>query len=112
MDTLSRFDDRLLLDVNSLARHTGPLHAAVLGYATYGVLLFGALLVAAVLLRRAAADRQLAAAGWAGLATLLAVGLNQPLVSAFGEPRPYTAHHGLLVLAHHSSDFSFPATMP
>jgi membrane-associated phospholipid phosphatase len=109
MDTFSRLDDRLLIDVNSLARHTGWAHGAILGYATYGVLLFAGLLLAAVLLRRTASDARLAAAGWACLATVLAVGLNQPLVSAFAEARPYTAHHGLLVLASHSTDASFPS---
>src|SRR4051812_50097737 len=72
-------------------------------------MLFAALLVAGGLLRRHAADRSLAAAGWAPLAVLLAVALNQPLVSAFAEARPYTSHPGLLVLATHSSDFSFPS---
>jgi membrane-associated phospholipid phosphatase len=109
MDTLHRLDDRLLADVNDLARHTGWLHGAVLDYATYGVVLFAALLVAGLWLRRAAADRELTAAGWAPLAVLLAVGLNQPLVSAFAEPRPFTTHPGLLVLASRSSDFSFPS---
>jgi membrane-associated phospholipid phosphatase len=109
MDTLHRLDDRLLTDVNDLARHTGWLHGAVLAYAGYGVVLFAALLLAGVLLRRAAADRALAAAGWAPLAVLLALGLNQPLVSAFAEARPYTTQQGLLVLAGRSSDFSFPS---
>jgi membrane-associated phospholipid phosphatase len=109
MDTLHRLDDRLFADVNALTRHTGWLHGAVLGYAGYGVVLFAVLLLAGVLFRRAAADRVLAAAGWAPLAVLLAVGLNQPLVSAFAEARPYTAHPGLLVLASRSSDFSFPS---
>src|SRR4051795_11462190 len=109
MDTLHRLDDRLLIDVNDLARHTGWLHGAVLAYAGYGVVLFAALLLAGVLLRRGGTDRALAAAGWAPLAVLLAVGLNQPLVSAFAEARPYTTHPGLLVLAHRSADFSFPS---
>ncbi len=109
MDTLHRLDDRLFTDVNDLARHTGWLHGAVLGYATYGVVLFAALLLAALWLRRATTDRALATAGWAPLAVLLAVGLNQPLVSAFAEARPYTTHPGLLVLASRSSDFSFPS---
>jgi membrane-associated phospholipid phosphatase len=109
MDTLHRLDDRLLNDVNDLARHTGWLHGAALGYATYGVVLFAALLLTGLWLRRAGTDRALAAAGWAPVATLLAVGLNQPLVSAFAEARPYTTHPGLLVLATRSSDFSFPS---
>ena len=109
MTTLHRLDDRLLIDVNDLAKHTGWLHGAVLGYATYGVALFAALLLFGLWLRRAGADRALAAAGWAPLAVLLAVGLNQPLVSSFAEARPYTTHPGLLVLATHSSDSSFPS---
>src|SRR3954447_9505138 len=36
---LHRLDDRLLVDVNEVARHTGGLHGLVLGYATYGVAL-------------------------------------------------------------------------
>ena len=109
MNALHRLDDRLLSDVNDLARHTGWLHGIVLGYATYGLVVFAALLLAGLWLRRADSDRALAAAGWAPLAVLLAVGLNQPLVSAFAEPRPYTSHHGLLVLAQRSTDFSFPS---
>ena len=109
MSTLHRLDDRLLADVNDFARHTGWLHGVVLGYATYGVVLFAALLAAGLLITRTGSDRSLAAAGWACLATLIAVGLNQPLVSAFGEARPYTAHAHLLVLATRSSDPSFPS---
>ena len=109
MKTLRSLDDRLLTDVNDLARHTGWLHGVVLGYATYGVVLFAGLLLAGLLLRRAGTDRALGAAGWAAVATLLAVTLNQPLVSAFAEARPYTAHPGLLVLATRSADFSFPS---
>jgi len=109
MTTLRRVDDRLLGDVNDLARHTGWLHGPILAYATYGLVLFAGLMLVALLLRRTGSDRGLAAAGWAPLATLIAVGLNQPLVAAFAEPRPYTTHPGLLVLAHHSSDGSFPS---
>ena len=109
MDTLHRLDDLLFTDVNDLARHTGWLHGAVLGYATYGVVLFAALLLTGLWLRRNGTDRALAAAGWAPVAVLLAVALNQPLVGAFAEGRPYTTHPGLLVLAHRSSDFSFPS---
>jgi membrane-associated phospholipid phosphatase len=109
MITLRRLDDRLLTDVNDLARHTGWLHDAILGYATYGLVLFAGLMLAALLLSRTRSDRDLAAAGWSALATLIAVGLNQPLVAAFAEPRPYTAHPHLLVLATHSTDPSFPS---
>jgi membrane-associated phospholipid phosphatase len=43
------------------------------------------------------------------LATLLAVAVNQPIVAAVHEARPYTTHPGILVLAHRSTDFSFPS---
>lgn len=109
MNSLRRLDDRILGDVNDLARHTGWLHGPILGYATYGLVLFAGLMLTALLIRRTGSDRGLAAAGWSALATLIAVGLNQPLVAAFSEPRPYTAHPGLLVLASRSSDGSFPS---
>src|SRR3954451_18332569 len=109
MDTLRRLDDQVLADVNGFARHTGWLHGVVLGYATYGLVLFAALLLAALGRRRRGSSGALAAAGWAGRATQLAVGLNQPLASGFAEARPYTTHPGLLVLATPNADFSFPS---
>jgi membrane-associated phospholipid phosphatase len=109
MMTLRRLDDRLLTEVNDLARHTGWLHGPILGYATYGLVLFAGLMLAALMLHRTGSDRGLAAAGWSALATLIAVGLNQPLVAMFAEPRPYTVHPHLLVLATHSADASFPS---
>src|SRR4051794_16754347 len=109
MDTLRRLDDQVLSDVNGFARHTGWLHGVVVGYATYGLVLFAALLLAGLWRNRTRDNRALAAAGWACLATLLAVGLNQSLVSGFAEARPYTTHPGLLVLATRSADFSFPS---
>lgn len=109
MDTLRHLDDQVLTDVNGFARHTGWLHGVVLGYATYGLVLFAVLLLAGLWLARTRTNRTLAAAGWACMATLIAVGLNQPLVSGFAERRPYTTHPGLLVLATRSSDFSFPS---
>jgi membrane-associated phospholipid phosphatase len=109
VNPLRTLDDRLMLAVNSLARHTGWLHAPVLFYASYGVVLFAALLLAGVLLARRRSTRDLAAAGWACLATLLAVVLNQPVGHLFAEARPYAAHPGLLRLADPTRDFSFPS---
>jgi membrane-associated phospholipid phosphatase len=109
MNSFRSFDYRLLTGINDLARRTPWLHGVLLGYATYGVVLFAALLLTGVLLRRRGTDRQLARAGWACLATPIAVGLNQPLVAAFAEARPYTTHPHLLVLATRSTDFSFPS---
>src|SRR3954471_19791004 len=109
MTGLSSLDDRLLLDVNGFARDTPWLHGVVLGYATYGVVLFAVLLLVGITSSRTAGDRRLAAAGWACAATLVAVGVNQPVGRAFAEARPYTTHPQLLVLASRSSDFSFPS---
>ena len=109
MNSLRRLDDQTLSDVNGFARHTGWLHGVVSGYADYGVVLFAALLLAGLWLSRTRSDRALAAAGWACVATLLAVALNQPLVSGVAEARPYTTHPGLLVLSSRSTDFSFPS---
>jgi membrane-associated phospholipid phosphatase len=109
MTWLSSLDDRLFLDVNGLARHTPWLHGVVLGYATYGVVLFAVLLLVGIASSRTAGDRRLAAAGWACAATLVAVGINQPVGGGFAEARPYTTHPQLLVLASRSSDFSFPS---
>lgn len=109
MNSLRHLDDQILTAVNGFARHTGWLHGAVLGYADYGVVLVAALLIAGLWLRRTGSNRALAAAGWGCLATVIAVGLNQPLVNAVAEARPYTTHPGLLVLASHSTDYSFPS---
>lgn len=100
----------LLWDVNAFARATPWLHGPMYGYAAYGVVLFAALLLAGWWAARRTGDAaRVAAALWAGLGTLLAVGLNQPIVNAVHEARPYTAVPGLLVLADRTSDFSFPS---
>lgn len=96
-------------DINTFARHTGWLHGPLLTFATYGAVLFGLLLATGWWLARGRGPRTMAAALWAGAATLLAVAVNQPLVNAFHEARPYTDHHDILVLATRSSDYSFPS---
>jgi membrane-associated phospholipid phosphatase len=103
-------DETLLREANRFAQATGWLHPIVTGYASYGAVLFGVLLVAGWwTARRSSNPRTMAAAICAGAATLLAIGLNQPIVGAIARPRPYTTDPGLLVLAHHSSDPSFPS---
>jgi membrane-associated phospholipid phosphatase len=106
---LRQFDDRLLFDINDLARSTPWLHAVLNGYAKFGVVLFGVLLLVGVVSSRAAQSRRLAASGWACVATLLAVALNQPFGHLFAEARPYATHPHLLVLATPTTDFSFPS---
>ncbi|MCY7372474.1 MAG: phosphatase PAP2 family protein [Spirochaetaceae bacterium] len=95
--------------VNELARDTAWLHAPLQAYAAYGVVLFAALLVLGWWTTRDRGPRTTAAALWAAAGTLLAVAVNQPLVNGVHEARPYTAHPGILVLAHRSVDFSFPS---
>jgi undecaprenyl-diphosphatase len=109
MNPLRQLDDQLLLAINSFARHTTWLHAPFLAYAKYGLALFGLLLVAGVLSARRDQTRVLAAAGWACIATLLAVGLNQPVGHLFAEARPYVTHPLILRLADVTTDFSFPS---
>jgi hypothetical protein len=84
----------------------------VLGYATYGVFLFAVLLLLGVLHSRAGEDRNLAAAGWACLATLVAVGINQPVGSISAEARPYTTHPQLLVWGPAAATSPSLATVP
>ena len=96
--------------INQFAQATGWLHSAVTAYAGYGIALFGLLLLAGWwTARRSNNPRLMTAAISAGAATLLALALNQPIVHAAARPRPYTTHPGLLVLAHRSSDPSFPS---
>lgn len=95
--------------VNGFARDTGWLNEPVLLFATYGVVLFAALLVVGFSFARTMGSQSMAAALWAGVATLLAVWVNQPIVHAVNEARPYTTHHDILVLAHRSADGSFPS---
>ncbi len=109
MTPLRQLDDRLFLWINDVARHTPWLHTTMLAYATYGVGLFGLLLLLALVVNRHAPSRRLAATGWAAVATLLALGLNQPLGHFFAEARPYATHPGILRLASVTTDFSFPS---
>jgi len=70
--------------------------------------------------RRATCDRgwlawrqrsaeSMAAAVWAQIATLIAVAVNQPLVSAIAEPRPYAPLPGVQVLAERTGAPGFPS---
>jgi undecaprenyl-diphosphatase len=96
--------------VNHFAVSTPVLHAPMRLYAQYGVVLFaGLLLVGWWWARRDGRARTMAAALWAPVGMLVAVGLNQPLGNQVGEPRPYTVYPHALVLVSRSHDFSFPS---
>jgi undecaprenyl-diphosphatase len=103
-------DEQVFQSVNRFARGTPWLHGLVLGYATYGVIVFAALLVVGWwVARRSGRVDRIAAAVCAGAGTLLAVAVNQPVVDHIHEPRPYTTHAHILVLAQRSADFSYPS---
>lgn len=103
-------NETLFDQINAFARATPWLHAVITAYAGYGVVVFALLLGAGWWVARHSGEpRRVAAAVCAGAATLLAVGINQPIVDAVHEARPYTDHPGVLVLATRSADFSFPS---
>lgn len=96
------------LAINRFARATPWLHPILAGYATFGVVLFAGLLGLGWW-RARQQGRAMTAALWAPLGVLAAVAVNQPLVAAFAEPRPYTHLTGVLVLVARSTDPSFPS---
>lgn len=98
------------LVVNGWARHTPWLHGVMTLYASDGAALFALLLaVGWWIARRSASPGRAAAALWAGIGTVAAVGINQPIVSAVREKRPYASLHHVLVLVARSADHSFPS---
>lgn len=102
--------DGWFTSVNHFSRATPWLHAPARLYAEYGVVLFALLLLASWWLARRDGDpRRVGAALWAPGGMLIAVGLNQFLVGAFAEPRPYTVLPHTLVLVSRSADYSFPS---
>lgn len=97
-------------DVNEVARATPWLHAPAQVFAEYGVVLFAALLACSWwFARRDGEARLVARALWAPMGVLVAVGVNQLLVAAVAEPRPYILVPDALVLVSRSTDPSFPS---
>lgn len=96
--------------VNAFAQRTGWLHPVLAGYANYGVMLFAALLLGGWwLARRDGRAPLMAAAVWAPVGMLAALGLNQLLVASVHEARPYALLPGALVLVDRSPDPAFPS---
>ena len=103
-------DISLFRAINSFARHTQWLHGAMTAVAKYGVALFVVLIAVGLWLAwRQRSRYALAAAGWAGLGTLLAVAINQPIVNAVAEKRPYMTLPHVELLISRSADFGFPS---
>ncbi len=98
------------LVINHFARSTPWLHTAAAVYGVYGPVLFAALLLWGVWAARHTGDvRRMARTLWAGIAAVIAVGINQPLGHAVAEPRPFQVLAHPLVLVARSHDYSFPS---
>jgi len=97
--------------INRLARRTGWLHGFMTGYAeTFGLVVLVLLLgLGWWLARRGSDSRPMAALIWTALGTLVAVAVNQPIVSAVSEKRPYMSIQHMLLLVSRSSDYGFPS---
>ena len=104
------WDRPLFRDANEFTRDTPWLHGGMLGYAAYGTVLFAALLLVGWWVARSSGDLvRVAAALWAPVGALVALAINQLLVHAWQEPRPYDVLSRISVLASRSSDYSFPS---
>jgi membrane-associated phospholipid phosphatase len=100
----------LFLSVNDFARSTPWLHGPLVVYAGYGLVVFAGLLVAGWWIARKAGDpARMAAALWAPAGMLLALLVNQPIVAAVNESRPYASLPDILVLATPTTDPGFPS---
>jgi undecaprenyl-diphosphatase len=95
-------------DVNDFAKDPSWLHGALADYANYGVVLFGLLLVVGFLWSRSRSDLSgVAASLWAAAGMGIAIALNQLIVHAVDEPRPFASMSNVLLLVHHANDPGF-----
>src|ERR1017187_7870163 len=101
----------IYLSINNFSRHTGWAHGFMPAYALW----LGAFLLVAVFLAAYAAiwmrrdHRAAALMGLSGIATFVALGLNQFVGHAFKELRPYVTLHHVLVLVPRANDYAFPS---
>jgi membrane-associated phospholipid phosphatase len=96
--------------VNNFAKDTSWLHGFMEFMAKDGIALLAlALLVGWWLGRRATSPRAVAVAVWSALAAMVAVAINQPIVSAADERRPFVVLPNVLRLIPHASDAGFPS---
>ncbi|NNN03463.1 MAG: phosphatase PAP2 family protein [Acidimicrobiaceae bacterium] len=102
-------DTRIFRWVNQLAVSTPALHASAAWYAVYGIGLFALVLLVTLWWARAGSPRALASALWAGVGTIVVVGLNQIVVAGVHRLRPYWALSHVEVLVARTHDFSFPS---
>jgi len=97
-------------DVNDFAKSTSWLHGVMADYANYGVVLFGILLVIGFLYARSHGRLpRVANALWAAGGMGVAVALNQLVIHAANETRPFVAMPNVLTLIKHGADPGFPS---
>ena len=101
--------DDLFTRINRFAIDTPWLHGPATLYASAGLLLVAGLLVAGWWVSRRRDDRTMATALLAPLAAVVAVVLQQPVITWAGHPRPFVVHPAALVLVSRSADASFPS---
>lgn len=107
---MNSLDRSLYESVNRFARNTSFAHGFMSAYAVYGgLVILGLLGFWAFLRARKVGALQSARVVWVGAATLIALGLNQPIIHFFGRPRPYNSIPGMEVLIARANDFSFPS---
>ncbi len=102
-------DTRWYLLVNGWAKSTPGLHGVAAWYAVDGVALFVLALLSAFWCTRRASDRAMATALWAGVGTVVVVGVNQLFVAGVHRIRPYWVLAHVEVLVPRTHDYSFPS---
>lgn len=96
-------------EVNEFAAGTPWLHVPMLAFARYGIVLFVGYLVLGWWLARRRDSSAMAAALLTPVGALLALGLQQLIIEAVGEARPYILEPNALILVTKSVDPSFPS---
>lgn len=99
----------LFQQMNDFAARTEWLHVPVTDYAKYGIVIFAGLLLVGWWMARSGSAKMMAAALIAPVSTVVAVAVNQPIVSHVAAARPYVVHPTALVLVAKSADPSFPS---
>ncbi len=96
--------------VNDFARETGWLHQPMEILATWGIVAVVLVWVVAYWRARTGADdRRVVRLLVAPIGVLAAVAINQPIVSAVSEPRPFVGMQHVLQLVGHAPDPGFPS---